>query len=127
MAGTSRTGFFGKPVVTKTTTGKTRVCPRCKTLILESAAICPACQSHLRFEPGVEMRPVPDMSPLKVAATIQHPANGDTWEYSVVFTVRNEKGEEISRQVVGVGALQPLEQRSFNLAVEVFCPTQGKK
>jgi hypothetical protein len=127
MTGNSRTGFFGKPVVAKSTTGKTRVCPHCKTMILESAAICPACQKYLRFESGIDMRPVPDLSPLKVAATIQHPATGEPWEYSVVFTVRNEKGEEISRQVVGVGALAPSEQRSFNLAVEVFCPTTGRK
>jgi hypothetical protein len=126
MAG-PRTGFFGKPGLPRGTTGTTRVCPHCKATILQSAAICPACQTYLRFEPGVTMRPVPDMSPLKVAATIQHPASGDTWEYSVVFTVHNEKGEEISRQVVGVGALQPSEQRSFNLAVEVYCPTPGRK
>ncbi|MBM4197510.1 MAG: hypothetical protein FJ197_10535 [Gammaproteobacteria bacterium] len=127
MSTSSRTGFFGKPVAAKSSTGKTRVCPHCKTTILDSAAICPACRKYLRFESGVEMHPVPDISPLKVAATIQHPAAGEPWEYSVVFTVRNEKGEEISRQVVGVGALQPLEQRSFNLAVEVFRPTPKKK
>lgn len=127
MADDSRSGLFRKPAVARATAGRTRVCPHCKTTILESAAICPACQRYLRFESGVPLRPVPDISPLKVAATIQHPASGDTWEYSVVLTVRNERGEEVTRQVVGVGALQPLEQRTFDLAVEVFCPGDKKK
>ena len=29
-------------------TGATRTCPHCKTTILESAAVCPACRGHLR-------------------------------------------------------------------------------
>jgi hypothetical protein len=127
MANGTRPGLFGRPAVAKATVGKTRVCPHCKTTILDSAAICPACQRYLRYEQATEFRPVPDISPLKVAATIQHPAAGEPWEYSVVLTVRNERGEEVSRQVVGVGALQPLEQRTFNLAVEVYCPGEKKK
>jgi hypothetical protein len=39
-----------------------------------------------------------------------------------MVSVRNERGEEVSRQVVGVGALNPSEQRTFTLAVEVFAP-----
>jgi hypothetical protein len=38
----------------------------------------------------------------------------------MLLTIRNEQGEEIARQVVGVGALQPDEERTFTLAVEVF-------
>lgn len=127
MSSNSRPGFFGKPAVAKATIGKTRVCPHCKTTILDSAAICPACQRYLRFEAGTEMRPVPDISPLKVAATIRHPAAGEPWEYSVVLVVRNERGEEVSRQVVGVGCLQPEEQRTFDLAVEVYCPGERRR
>jgi hypothetical protein len=101
--------------------GKTRSCPHCKATILESANICPACQRYLRFGTATTQRPaVPDLYPLNVAGTIRHPDTGGTWEYSVVLTVKNERGEEITRQVVGVGALQPAEQRTFNLAVEVF-------
>ena len=103
------------------------MCPHCKATILESASICPACQGYLRFAPTTEWQAVPDLSPLRVAATIQHPAAGEPWEYSVVLSVRNEKGEEITRQVVGVGSLQPLEQRTFNLAVEIFCSNSQKK
>ena len=32
------------------TVGKTRSCPHCRATILESAAVCPACRHHLRFE-----------------------------------------------------------------------------
>jgi hypothetical protein len=39
-----------------------------------------------------------------------------------MLSIRNERGEEITRQVVGVGALQPAELRTFTLAVEVFTP-----
>jgi hypothetical protein len=38
----------------------------------------------------------------------------------VVVSICNERGQEIARKVVGVGALQPSETRSFTLSVEVF-------
>jgi hypothetical protein len=100
--------------------GKTRSCPHCKATILESANICPACQRYLRYGTESHTQAIPDLYPLNVAGTIRHPSAGEPWEYSVVLTVRNERGDEITRQVVGVGALQPSEQRTFNLSVEVF-------
>jgi Zn finger protein HypA/HybF involved in hydrogenase expression len=100
--------------------GTTRSCPHCRATILESAAVCPACKHHLRFDPGAAQRAQPSLVPLKVEGTIKHPAVGESWEYSVMVSIRNEKGEEITRKVVGVGALQPAEQRTFTLAVEVF-------
>jgi hypothetical protein len=63
---------------------------------------------------------VPSSSPLRVEGTIRHPAEGPAWEYSVVLVIRDNNGVEVTRQVVGVGALQPAEQRSFSLSVEVF-------
>ena len=102
--------------------GTTRNCPHCKARILESAAVCPACRHHLRFDPKVADRVLPSFSPLRVEGTIRHPTVGEAWEYSVMLSIRNDRGEEISRQVVGVGALQPTEQRTFTLAVEVFTP-----
>jgi hypothetical protein len=42
----------------------------------------------------------------------------------MTLSIRNDRGEEIVRQIVGVGAMQPLEQRTFTLAVEVFTPDQ---
>jgi hypothetical protein len=101
--------------------GKTRTCPHCKATILESATVCPGCQHHLRFDPAAQ-RMLPAATPLKVEGTIRHPPQGETWEYSIVLAVRNGRGEEITRQVVGVGALAPEEVRSFSLAVELFVP-----
>jgi hypothetical protein len=101
--------------------GKTRTCPHCKATILESAMVCPGCQHHLRFDPAAQ-RMLPAATPLKVEGTLKHPPGGDVWEYSIVLAVRNGRGEEITRQVVGVGALAPEEVRSFSLAVELFVP-----
>jgi hypothetical protein len=60
-------------------------------------------------------------SALSVAGTIAHPGR-EAWEYAVVVSIKNERGEEITRQVVGVGALQPNEQRTFSVSVDVFKP-----
>jgi len=100
---------------------KTRVCPHCKATILESATVCPGCQHHLRFDPAAQ-RMLPAATPLKVEGTIRHPPDGEPWEYSIVLAVRNGRGEEITRQVVGVGALAPEDVRSFSLSVELFAP-----
>ena len=88
-------------------TGKTRTCPHCKATILESSSVCPACQHHLRFDPKaiVERRLQPAFSALRVEGGFKHPAGGEPWEYSVVVSIRNDRGEELARKVVGVGAL----------------------
>ena len=100
--------------------GKTRTCPHCKATILDSAAICPACQHHLRFDPGAEERLRPDAVPLLVEGTIRHPESASLAEYSVVVSIRNERGEEITRKVLGVGALRPSDVRTFTVSVEIF-------
>ena len=64
------------------------------------------------------------MTPLKVEGAIRHPETGQPWEYSVMISIRNDRGEEVTRQVVGVGALQAGEQRTFTFAVEVFAPPE---
>jgi hypothetical protein len=106
------------------TPGATRICPHCRTAILESAAVCPGCRHHLRFDPGAAR--APNLSPLKVEGTIKHPEGGEPWEYCVVLSIKNGRGEEITRQVVGVGALQPADQRTFSLAVEMFTPAEAR-
>jgi len=106
--------------------GTTRICPHCRATILESASVCPACQHHLRFDPGMAERAPPSFLPLRVEGTIRHPAVGEPWEYSVMLSIKNDRGEEIARQIVGVGALHPAEQRTFTLAVEVFTPADAK-
>ena len=93
-------------------------------MILQSAAVCPACRKHLRFEPGAAAAAaaVPSFTPLRVEGSIKHPEVGEPWEYSVMISIRNDRGEEVSRQVVGVGALQPGEMRTFRFSVDVFTP-----
>jgi hypothetical protein len=108
--------------------GKTRVCPHCKTTILESASVCPGCQHHLRFDrnANVESRAQPTFSALRVEGAIRNPEGGEAWEYSVVVSIRNDRGEEIARKVVGVGALDARESRTVSLSVEVFTPRGAK-
>jgi hypothetical protein len=89
-------------------------------MILQSAAVCPSCRKHLRFIPGTEA--LPTFSPLRVEGSIRHRNVGEAWEYSVLVTISNDRGEEVGRQIVGVGALQSGEGRTFTFSVEVFAP-----
>lgn len=98
--------------------GATRTCPHCRAEILETAAICPSCRHYLRFDAEGEEPASPRPSPLTVEATLRQPADGEAWEYTMVFSIRNERGEEIQRQVVGVGAIHPGQARTFSLHVE---------
>ena len=100
------------------TAGATRACPHCKATILETATVCPACRGHLRYDEASMQREKTRVVPLHIEGTLAAP-NGDTpFEYSMVLSIRNERGEEVNRQVIGVGALGPDEQRSFTLQVE---------
>ena len=103
-------------------TGKTRTCPHCKAVILESLSICPGCMHHLRFDSEAAKRQVAATSALKVEGIIRHPPVEEAWEYYVTISIRNDRGEEIDRQVVNVGALQGTEKRTFTLSVEVLPP-----
>ena len=103
--------------------GKARLCPHCKATILQSATICPACDHSLRFDSKRTRRAPPSFSPLRVEGTIKHPDAGEAWEYSIALSILDGEGKEITRQIVSVGALNPEEQRTFRLAVEVFTPS----
>jgi hypothetical protein len=105
--------------------GRTRSCPHCKAIILESASVCPKCSHHLRFDSEAQ-KGAAARSAFKVEGKVQHPANQDPWEYTVVVSVKNEKGDEIARHVVNVGALQGSESRSFALSVDVT-PAKARK
>ena len=99
--------------------GATRQCPHCRETILESAVVCPGCRHYLRYGAGVDApRAPPALTPLCIEGSIRHPPGGEAWEYTVVVTIHNDRGEEVARKLVGVGALQPNEQRSFKLSVE---------
>lgn len=108
------------------TAGATRTCPHCKAKILESASVCPACRGHLRYDEAALQGDKAIISPLQVEGTIAPPASDTVYEYSMVLSIRNDRGEEINRQVIGVGALFPGEQRTFALQVEMKEATGAK-
>lgn len=102
------------------TAGKTRVCPHCKAVVLESLSICPGCRHHLRFDVEAAQRQEAAIRALEIEGQVCHPPEEDPCEYSVVVSVRNDKGQEIARNLVAVGSLQGGERCSVALAVEVL-------
>lgn len=99
----------------------TRVCPHCKATILANADVCPSCRHHLRFGAGGGgARARQSVCALRVEGTVQQPADVDDWEYSMVLSIRNERGEEIDRKLVGVGAMRPGDRRTFELSVDIL-------
>jgi hypothetical protein len=107
--------------VRRTPPGATRTCPHCRAVILQSTSVCPSCRKHLRFAPVAGGDAVvPTFSPLRVEGSIRHPNAGEAWEYAVMVSITNDRGVELTRQIVGVGAMKPGEQRKFTVAVEVF-------
>jgi hypothetical protein len=110
----------------KTPAGATRTCPHCRAVILLSTSVCPSCRKHLRFSPVAGGDAVvPTFSPLRVEGSIRHPNAGEAWEYAVMVSITNDRGVELTRQIVGVGAIKPGEERKFTVAVEVFAPPQA--
>lgn len=107
--------------------GATRSCPHCRETILESATVCPSCRHHLRYgaPPAAGDVPAAAVTPLRVEGSFRNTSDG-AWEYSMVLTIRNERGEDIARRLVGVGAMQPDEIRAFTLSVEMT-PAAGAK
>jgi hypothetical protein len=106
--------------------GETWNCPHCGERILRSAGTCPACQRHLRFDAATTGRPAPStVSALAVDGTIRHPGAEAPWEYSVLIEIHDQRGDMVSRRVVGVGALRPGETRKFTLRVDVLVPDKS--
>lgn len=102
------------------TAGKTRTCPHCKTIILESAPVCPACRHHLRFGvAGAGPDAAPGEVAFRVEGSVAHPAGEPPREYSVVVALRNARGQEIARKVVGVGALEAGDALSLEVSLEL--------
>ena len=103
--------------------GKTRSCPHCRATILESSAVCPACRHHLRFESrrGEEPRPASEVA-LKVSGQFSRAVAAGPGEYHVVVVIRDARGAELARKVIGVGGLAPGEERKVDLSVEIFDP-----
>jgi hypothetical protein len=108
--------------------GATRTCPHCRETILESASVCPACRHKLRFAEPTSTTTTSASTPLRVEGSFRNPVDSGAWEYSMVLTIRNERGEEVARKLVGVGAMRPDEQRTFTLSVEMNpAPAGGKR
>jgi hypothetical protein len=100
------------------TPGATRPCPHCRETILESANVCPACRHYVRYVGGTETPEAPALTPLRIEGSIRHPADGEPWEYTVVVSIRNDRGQETARKLIGVGAMNPNEQCTFTVSVE---------
>ena len=67
----------------------------------------------------------PSFTPLKVEGAIRHPGTAqEAWEYSVVVSIKNDRGEVV-RHVLGVGAIDPGEARTFTFSVDVFTPADA--
>ena len=99
--------------------GATRSCPHCRETILESASVCPACRHHLRFGAVTDETPQPPaLTPLRIEGSIRHPGEGEPWEYTIVVSITNDRGEEIAHKLIAVGAMNLNEQRTFTLSVE---------
>src|SRR6185437_4834445 len=73
----------------------------------------PGLLHHLRFDSEAAKRQLAATSALKVEGIIRHPPVEEAWEYYVTISIRNDRGEEVDRQVVNVGALQGAEKRTF--------------
>jgi hypothetical protein len=102
-----------------TQAGATRTCPHCRATILESAIVCPGCRHHLRFDKDQRPGGVPaTRTAWQVEGTLDAQRMDSTTEYSILVVVRNERNEEVARQVVNVGSLQGVERRTFTLSIE---------
>jgi hypothetical protein len=106
-------------VVRQGSLGATRVCPHCKATVLQSAAICPGCHHHLRFNAANTGPQIEGHKAMTLEGVIHHPSHGEC-EYCVVISITNEQGEKIARHVVGVGALGPNERHRYSFSVEVI-------
>src|SRR5512147_2140331 len=99
--------------------GETWNCPHCGQRILRSAVSCPACQRRLRFDAAAAAPAAATSAPLRVEGTIRQAATDAPAEYSVLVQIRDAQGAVLARHVVGVGVIQPGDERVFSLHVEV--------
>ena len=114
MIGTARSG---------NQTHVTRTCPHCRTTILASAIVCPGCKHHLRFDKDMRPGGVPvTRTAWQIEGTLDAERMDSSTEYCILVVVRNERNEEVARQIVNVGALQGVERRTFTLSIETSDP-----
>ena len=103
--------------------GATRTCPHCRATILESAVVCPGCKHHLRFDKDARVgAAAATKTAWQIEGTLDAERMDAASEYAILVVVRNERNEEVARQVVNVGALQGAERRTFTLSIEMSEP-----
>ena len=88
-------------------------------------SVCPGCKHHLRFDAatGTDLQRT---TTLAVEGTLRADRPGEAVEYTMVLVIRNERGEEVNRHIVGVGALEGSQSRSFSVTVETNVVPAGK-
>jgi hypothetical protein len=107
------------------TVGASRTCPHCRSMILDSAAMCPQCQKYLRFDSApTDSEEEHGVQALCIEGTLRSNPEQGAREYTMLLTITDENGEELSRQVVGVGALTPEQARTFSISVRVSEPDE---
>lgn len=111
--------------------GETRQCPHCKATILASAVVCPGCNGHLRFGPATGavagvLQPA-TVTAFKIEGSFDNPVAGAPREYTVVVTIRNQRGELVDKKIIGVGLLGAGDQRSITLTVDMAAPPPRSK
>ncbi|MDQ2640109.1 MAG: hypothetical protein M3Y79_05980 [Pseudomonadota bacterium] len=85
--------------------------------------VCPGCKHHLRFDKDAKPGGVPaTKTAWQVDGTLDAERVDSATEYSILVVVRNERNEEVARQVVNVGSLQGVERRTFSLSIETSEP-----
>jgi hypothetical protein len=100
--------------------GRTRQCPHCKSTILESADVCPACHHHLRFGADRGAGRARTETLFRIEGVVRPPDAGDAWEYDVVVALYDEKGVELAREVVHVGALRSPATRKCVVSIDAY-------
>lgn len=100
--------------------GRTRSCPHCKSTILESADVCPACHHHLRFGADRRAGRARTETLFRIEGVVRPPDATDAWEYDVVVALYDEKGVELAREVVHVGALRAPASRKCVVSIDAY-------
>lgn len=105
--------------------GRTRQCPHCKSTILESADVCPACHHHLRFGADRRSGRARTETLFRIEGVVRPPDAAEACEYDVVVALYDEKGAELAREVVHVGALRAPASRKCVVAIEAHSAAAG--
>jgi hypothetical protein len=103
--------------------GETRQCPHCKATILASSVVCPGCNGHLRFGPATGavagvLTPA-TVTAFKIEGSFDNAGSTLPREYTVVISIRNQRGEVLEKRVIGVGVLGPNDTRAVTLTVDL--------